>query len=101
MEHSNTEQLGETATHSAGFFTNDFHTMVRRLWEVEDTMSRTTDQSELDKMSTQESQIMKITQASLTRTNGGGYQVSVPWINGQPELPDNFEMAVNRLHSTE
>ena len=100
-QQSNIEQLGEAATHSTSFFTNDLHTMVRRLWEVEGTMSTTTDQSEQEKLSTQESQIMNITQASLTRTNGGGYQVSVPWINGRPELPDNFEMAVNRLHSTE
>lgn len=38
---------------------------------------------------------------SLVQFKEGRYEVDTPWKPDAPELPNNFEMAVNRLKSTE
>ena len=69
--------------------------LVRRFWEIKELPSKS---SILVKP--EEKITLPIVSDSLAY-NDGHYSVSVPWKSAQPELPNNYKMAVNRLENTE
>ena len=73
----------------------DLGGLVRRFWEIEELPSKS---SILVKP--EEKIALAIVSDSLAY-NDGHYSVSVPWKSAQPELPNNYKMAVNRLENTE
>ena len=67
--------------------------LVEQFWELEEIKPR-------PQLLKSDEQIIGHVQDSIVRTDGR-YEVSIPWKDGQPSLPNDFDMAFQRLISTE
>jgi hypothetical protein len=67
---------------------------LRKFWEVEEV------NSERYCMSSNDRQLMQQARETMEYSNGR-YTVAIPWKDGGPELPNNYEMAAKRLENTE
>ena len=79
------------------FFVKDSHelnTLVRRFWEIEEPGKK------IQIVKPEEKRARDAVTETL-RLEDGHYSVGLPWKTKDPELPDNFQMALRRLQNTE
>ena len=99
--------VGKTSPVESAFHTNfnytyflredvdEVNATLRKFWEVEEvTTSNNNELSQDDRMLLQEAR------RTLCYADGR-YQVQIPWKDGHPDLPNNYDMAVRRLECTE
>ena len=75
----------------------DVNNTLRKFWEIE-TYGTETKRAEV--MTKEERSALEKVESSLTH-NGSRYSLAVPWKEDNPGLPNNRELAKNRLESTE
>ena len=74
----------------------ELSSVLQKFWEVDSSGSIT----ERELLKKEELSVMKAFESSV-QFKGERYEVEMPWTPNAPELPNNYEMAVNRLISTE
>ena len=78
------------------FFTRDIDNMVRQFWEIEsipcDKISPMLNHEEKHAVAQVESSCVH---------KEDGFSVGIPWRNGRPNLPNNFNSAYKRMQNTE
>jgi hypothetical protein len=70
---------------------------LRAFWEIE---AYGTETKQVEVMTKDERSALQKVESSLTH-NGSRYSLAVPWKEDNPGLPNNRELAKNRLESTE
>eukprot|EP00112_Aurelia_sp_Birch-Aquarium-sp1_P014565 Seg3156.4 transcript_id=Seg3156.4/GoldUCD/mRNA.D3Y31 product="hypothetical protein" protein_id=Seg3156.4/GoldUCD/D3Y31 len=75
----------------------DLNQTLQRFWEIDTSGSFAEKETSL---SPEDSYALKKVSQSLNFEDGR-YEVAMPWKPNAPELPNNYEMAMNRLRSTE
>ena len=74
----------------------ELSSVLQKFWEVDSSGSIT----EREQLKKEELSVMKAFEISV-QFKGERYEVEMLWKPNSPELPNNYEMAVNRLISTE
>ena len=74
----------------------ELSSVLQKFWEVDSSRSIT----EKELLKKEEVSAIKAFESSV-QFKGERYEVEMPWKPNAPELPNNYEMAVNRLISTE
>ena len=75
----------------------DLNQTLQKFWEI-DTSGSLTEKETL--LSVEDSYALREVSQSL-KFEDGRYEVAMPWKPNAPELPNNYEMAMSRLQSTE
>ena len=75
----------------------DLNQTLQKFWEIDSSGSFAEKETAL---SPEESYAMREVSQSL-KFKDGRYEVAMPWKPNAPELPNNYDMAMNRLKSTE
>ena len=87
-----------TGTNLLSFFVDDssesINDSLKRFWEVE------SNSSVANSLSVDDQVVVNFVKSSLCYTDGK-YQVEIPWKDGPPILPSNYDMAIKRLENTE
>ena len=75
------------------YHTTDLNELVRRFWEIEEPLPTTL-------VKPNEKYAVDVASRSLSYSNGR-YCVGIPWKREKAELPNNCDMALQRLQNTE
>ncbi|XP_037047435.1 uncharacterized protein LOC119082120 [Bradysia coprophila] len=73
-------------------------TTEKQLWELETIGIK--DPVEVKSMEVRDQEVKECFLKTVSQKSNGRYQVSLPWVNGKQDIPNNYDIALKRLQNS-